>query len=225
MIDNNNDKDKQIEIEIDNLDALEEGMSVTLTQSVEKKKNLSFRVRETLHNDYKLLADGYKNIFEKTVPLGDLGDQLVEQLNKTLSAFLAKHVVDKMMRGWVSSLHRDGYRIDIVDLTITNVNNNDSGVFFNMRHDIELLIYRSMKALHVPLEVQNNVLFEAWPIIDTHINTSRKNALFSIASGSNRDLKIWSNEAPIRIEQDPVGGFKSGGFKINNTFKEFSSHR
>ena len=63
-------------------DSTKTAMRHILQDSATKRTNLSLRINEDLHFEYKLLADTYKKISGTSLPLGALADQLTADLNQ-----------------------------------------------------------------------------------------------------------------------------------------------
>jgi hypothetical protein len=112
------------QLQIDNLEALDDTLRETLADSVEPRKNLSLRISEGRHRKYKSLSDCYKKSFDKSLPLGELGDQLVDQLNTSLVNFILKKIT---LGSLLIEIGLAGFQIDIVSLHCKNSDGREAG--------------------------------------------------------------------------------------------------
>lgn len=177
MIDNKT-KEDQIAIALDDV---ADQLHSTLSDCVEKRKNLSLRISESRHDTYKELADVHRILFDKTVPLGSLGDLLVDQLNETLVSFLAKNIFQNMHRGWKVSLVKAGFSIDLVTFKCCHQDGRRLALY-DMKRVIESIIDSAIELLGLDLSylIKDQIKGAATKLALQKIARDRENCLFAI---------------------------------------------
>ncbi|WP_413517113.1 hypothetical protein [Photobacterium phosphoreum] len=80
-------------------DSTKTTMRHILQDSATKRTNLSLRINEDLHAEYKSLADAYKKISGTSLPLGALADKLIEDLNQICRNEVAMMIFNSFPRG------------------------------------------------------------------------------------------------------------------------------
>ena len=80
-------------------DSTKTTMRYILQDSATKRTNLSLRINEDLHAEYKSLADAYKKISGTSLPLGALADKLIEDLNQICRNEVAMMIFNSFPRG------------------------------------------------------------------------------------------------------------------------------
>lgn len=80
-------------------DSTKTAMRHILQDSATKRTNLSLRINEDLHAEYKSLADAYKKISGTSLPLGAIADKLIEDLNQICRNEVAMMLLHTFPRG------------------------------------------------------------------------------------------------------------------------------
>ncbi|HIF9533922.1 TPA: hypothetical protein ACX6S0_002272 [Photobacterium damselae] len=88
-------------------DSTKTAMRHILQDSATKRTNLSLRINEDLHFEYKQLADTYKKISGASFPLGALADQLVTDLNQICRNEVAMMFFNAFPRGALISIIKE----------------------------------------------------------------------------------------------------------------------
>ncbi|HIF9162564.1 TPA: hypothetical protein ACX6PK_003436 [Photobacterium damselae] len=88
-------------------DSTKIAMRQILQDSATKRTNLSLRINEDLHAEYKSLADAYKKISGTSLPLGSLADKLIEDLNQICRNEIAMMIFNSFPRGLLINIIKE----------------------------------------------------------------------------------------------------------------------
>ncbi len=88
-------------------DSTKTAMRHILQDSASKRTNLSLRINEDLHAEYKSLADAYKKISGASLPLGALADKLIADLNQICRNEVAMMIFNSFPRGLLINIIKE----------------------------------------------------------------------------------------------------------------------